>query len=175
MPEFAYQLPGVPPDYAGGLSAFTPAFGGQAGSGRQPYKYGVTGTMGASGVAAPTVNTTSRPGDNDAATMGTSRSGDAPDEWYPQQWYQDVIRERPGAGMPVQIYDPVHPGRTTVLPVPATAIRQSLISGQAMTARRAVLNRIKQLPWWPRSYTAPSADGAGNAPGTGDSGDSSAR
>jgi hypothetical protein len=65
--------------------------------------------------------------------------------------------------MPIQLYDPVHPGRTTVLPVPVPAIGKVLRSNQAMTARRALLNRVRQLPWYPRTWVTPPADGAGNS------------
>lgn len=175
MPEFGYELPGLPPDYAGGLSAFMPHFGGQAASGRQAYKYDLTGSMGLLAIPAPTTDTVPSPDRGDIANMGTARSSDAPDQWWPQKWFQRVIAERPGAGMPIQMYDPVHPGKTTVLPVPVRALAKDLRAQQAMTARRAILQRVRQLPWWPRVYFAPMADGAGNAPGTGDSGDGSAR
>ena len=163
MPNIRYQLPGLPESQAAGLSAFLPHFGGYAASGRQAYKYDVAGTMGMMAIPAPTVNTQIQPDQGDKAQMGSARSSDAPQAFWPQKWFQGTIKELPGAGMPIQLYDPVHPGRTTVLPVPIPAIGKVLRSNQAMTARRALLNRVRQLPWFPRVYKAPDSQGAGNS------------
>lgn len=159
MPEVRYQVPGVPPGPARGLSAFTPQLTRQASGGAQRYKYAVTSLMGRGAIPAPTLNTQMQPDPGDLAQAGTSRSSDAPPVWYPQQSYQGLIAERPGAGMPIAYYSPQFPGRTTLLPVPARDMRVRYLQDSARLSRAAVLNRVRQLPWWPRDWHA--RDGSG--------------
>lgn len=167
MPEVRYQVPGVPPGPAKGITAFTPHFNRHAAGGAQDYKYRLVSTLGRYGIPAPTGSTAPSPDPGDLAQAGTSRSSDAPDAWWPQQSFQAVIEERPGAGMPIAYYSPQFPGRTTLLPVPAEDYRARYQRDSARLARRALLNRVRQLPWFPRVYRARDDTGGGNAPGTG--------
>ena len=154
MPDVRYSVPGVPPGPAAGLSAFLPHFNRPAASGAQSYKYAVGVIQRA---PAPTRDTAPSPDVGDLANVGTSRSTDAPDSYWPQKYYQGFIAEPPGAGMPVQRYDTVRPGLTTVLPVPALNPAGTLRRDSAVLARQAILNRVRQLPWFPRVYRAPNA------------------
>lgn len=157
MPEVSYRVPGIPPGPAAGLSAFMPHFNRQAGNGHQTFKYAVNGYPGTRGVAAPYSPPGMLAAGNPIAgsMMGTSRSADAPPVIYPNQYYQSFIAERPGAGMPVQVYSPTQPGLTSLLPVPAANIALGLRRDSARLARRTILNRVRQLPWWPKQYEAP--------------------
>lgn len=166
MPEFRYAVPGVEPGPAKGITAFTPHANKYAASGAQDYKYRLVSTLGRYGIPAPTRSTQMWPDVGDLAQTGYARSSDAPDAWWPQKSYQAIIDEPPGAGMPIAYYSPQFPGRTTLLPVPAEDYRARYQRDSARLARRALLNRVKQLPWWPRVYRAASSDGAGNAAGT---------
>jgi hypothetical protein len=154
VPSFRYVVPGLPPEQHG-RTAFAPVFPGYAASGRQAYKYAVTSWLGRVAAPAPTVNTQISPDAGDKAQMGYSRSSDAPDAWYPQKGYQGEICEPPGAGMPIQVYDMNRPGLTTVLPVPAVAVAPTSRRDSATLARPALLNRARQLPWWPRTRVTP--------------------
>lgn len=129
-----YTVSGIPDQLASGealgLSAFLPYFNRLAASGAQAYKgqvrggpaYGVPIT----GMGLPVPS----PDLGDLAQVGTSRSSDAPNGyWRDNYWIDsaadgpDGCRYYPGAGMPVQIYDPVRPQDTTMIPVPATDLR----------------------------------------------------
>src|SRR3984885_15585189 len=171
MPEVRYQVPGVPPGPAKGITAFTPHFNRRAGSGAQDYKYRLVSPLGRYGVPAPPRDTVPSPDLGDMAQAGTSRSSDAPDMWYPQVSYQAAALEYPGAGMPIAYYSPTQPGRTTLLPVPAEDFRARYQRDSARLSRRAILNRVRQLPWYPRrgDPAAPS-NGAGNSIGVRDDG-----
>lgn len=160
MPDVRYSVPGVPEGPAAGLTAFMPQFVRHAASGAQAYKYDVDSYLGMVGVAAPTGDTQMSPDTGDRAMAGTARSSDAPQAWWPQKGYQRVAVERPGAGMPVQVYSPTQPGLTTVLPVPASDMRALYQRDSARLSYRAVLQRARQLPWWPRVYQA--GDGSFN-------------
>lgn len=162
MPEIRYQVPGVPSALRS--SAFTPVYARPA-QNNLAYKYAVTGTQGRVAVPAPTIDTVPSPDAGDLATMGYARSSDAPPAWWPQQWFQGVALERPGAGMPIQVYDPVHPGKTTVIPVPAVPLAPAQRAASAAIARVAILNRVRDLPWYPRRWRTPPAGGAGNSGG----------
>jgi hypothetical protein len=121
-----YRTTGIPPAIAAvGLSAFMPHYTRLAASGAQAYKGQVTGRP---GTAAVPMNPDSKLGGgsglNDLAMAGTSRSSDAPDAIWPNQyWVTPAANFWPGAGMPVQIYNPVRPQDTTMVPVPATDLR----------------------------------------------------
>lgn len=155
MPQVRYELPGVPPGPARGLSAFLPHLTPAASSGYQVYKAGLVGSPGTRPVPAPL------PAMPDTGIAGLgggqSTSAMAPPEWWPQQYYQTGITNRPGAGMPILLPSTTHPGPATVLPVPAGNLAPGLRSGSATLARRTILQRVKQLPWYPRHYRAPSA------------------
>ena len=159
MPDVSYRVPGVPSGPSAGITAFLPHFNRQAGSGAQAYKYAVAGFPGNRAVPAPygpeAVLGAGSP--VAGASMGGARSADAPAAWWPQQWYQQFLAEPPGAGMPIQVYSPTQPGLTTLLPVPAANVALGLRQDSARLSRKAVLQRVRQLPWWPRQYEAPSA------------------
>lgn len=150
MPEVRYQVPGVPDGPAAGLTAFMPQLTYHAASGHQAYKYDVVSYLGLVQVPAPTGDTQMSPDAGDLALTGAGRSSDAPQAWWPQKGYQARALERPGAGMPIQVYSPTQPGLTTVLPVPAQDYRAQYVRDSARLARPAILQRIRQLPWFPR-------------------------
>jgi len=151
MPNPRYTVTGIPPALAS--SAFLPNFTRRAGSGAQSYKYAVDGSPGTRGVPAPRPQT-SRDGDVTArAQYGYAGSQDAPPAWFPQEWFQGFICERPGAGMPVRVYDPVHPGPTTLLPVPAVDYRTVYLENSARLSRpgpRAGQRAVRARPRLPR-------------------------
>lgn len=153
MPDLRYTVPGIGQGPAAGITAFLPHLTRRAASGAQSYKYAVRGWPGT--VAHPVearTNTQMSPDSGDKAQMGYARSSDAPDAWWPQDWDQTFIAERPGAGMPVAVYSPTQPGLTTVIPVPATDFRATWQRDSARLSRRAVLNRVAEVPAWPRTY-----------------------
>lgn len=157
MAEPRYAVPGIPAQEANGLTAFMPHFNRLAASGAQSYKYGMVGRPGTQAVPAPTVDTQISPDAGDKAMMGTARSSDAPPVWFPQQYYQPLIAERPGAGMPILLVDPAPTGQRDLLPVPAVNVSLALRSAQAMSPPTGVVQRVRQLPWFPRLYQAPPA------------------
>src|SRR5260221_14248493 len=158
MPEVRYSVPGVPPDPAKGITAFSPHFNRHAASGAQDYKYAVHGYPGtrAIGQQARTV-TQLNPNYTQLAQAGTARSSDAPDAIWPNQYYEGMIAELPGGNAPTpQLYDPQQPGLTTLLPVPAEDGRSAYLAQSAALARSAVLNRQAQVPAYPRLYMPPA-------------------
>lgn len=157
MPDVRYSVPGIPPQEAAGLTAFMPHFNRAAGSGAQAYKYNLSGFPGTKEIPAPTGNTQMFPDVGDLAQTGWHRSSDAPDVFYPQQYYERRPIEAPGAGMPILLVDPVNPGPASLLPVPAANPALIGRANQAMSPPTGVVQRIRQLPWFPRLYTAPGA------------------
>lgn len=157
MPEVRYTVPGVPQGPAAGLSAFLPHANKYAASGAQSYKYGVKDGP-ATYHHAPTRDTRPSPDMGDRALSGYSQSSDCPDGWWIDDYnVHGPEYERPGAGMPIQFYSPTQPGLTTVLPIPAGNPAPGLRRDSATLARRTILNRVRQLPWFPRLYKAPDA------------------
>lgn len=150
MPDVRYNVPGVPPGPAAGITAFMPQFIRHAASGAQAYKYDTEIYLGLRGVPAPTGDTQMSPDAGDMATGAQARSQDAPQAWWPQKGFQRVALERPGAGMPIKIYNPARPGPTTLLPVPAQDFRAQYGRDSARLSYRAVLQRARSLPWFPR-------------------------
>lgn len=153
MTDVRYSVPGVPPDPAKGITAFAPAFVRHAASGAQDYKYAVRGYPGTRAIPMEARTSTQMSPDlGDLALAGGARSSDSPDAFWPNQYYQVFIGE-PWSGRPaVQVYSPQQPGLTTVLPVPADDGRATYQAKSARLTYRAVLNRAKQLPWFPRTY-----------------------
>lgn len=155
-----YRVTGIPsqppnPDVAGpaaGVTAFLPHLNRMAASGAQAYKSLLPG----SGPARyhPIFNmsgTVPSPDLGDIAQMGWARSTDAPNAWYPNDY--DAIPEPeywPGAGMPVQMYDPVRPQDTTMLPVPAVSFRAYWQRMQANLAYGVQPGGQRQIVAWPR-------------------------
>lgn len=150
MPDVRYNVPGVPPGPAAGITAFMPQFVRHAASGAQAYKYDVELYQGMRRIDAPTGDTQMSPDSGDMATGAQARSSDAPEAWWPSKGFQRVALERPGAGMPIKVYDPARPGPTTLLPVPAQDFRAQYTRDSARLAYRAVLQRARSLPWFPR-------------------------
>lgn len=157
MPEFRYSVPGIPPEESAGLSAFMPHANRYAASGAQTYKYAVRGYPGTRGIPAPTINTQMSADRGDLAQTGFARSSDAPDMWWPQDYDQTFIAEAPGAGMPILRIDPVNPGPRSLLPVAAVDVTDIARGRQAMSPPTGVVQRVRQLPWFPRLYQAPGA------------------
>ena len=130
-----YTVTGIPQHLASGealgLSAFLPHYNRLAASGAQAYKGSVTGHPGTVAIPMQPYNKLGGgSGLNDLALAGTSRSTDAPNAIWPNQYYTNAAtqgppgcRYWPGAGMPVQMYDPTRPQDTTMIPVPATDLR----------------------------------------------------
>ena len=108
-----FVVPGVPPGAQ--PSAFAPHLNRLAGSGAQMYKGAVEGQPGTLGIPAPTKDTAPSPDLGDLAMGGYHRSSDAPDVWYPNQYYE---RSLDGDGTqgpitPVRVYS------DNLMPVPA--------------------------------------------------------
>ena len=137
-----YVVTGVPAGVQ--PSAFMPNMVRLAPSGATAYKYAVTGQPGTQGIPAPTMDTVPGPSPAGQAQMGTARSGDAPDMWYPQLWFQRKLTERPGAGMPIRVYS------DNMLPVPAvarTGVNALLSKRIVRRGQRQVMQSVK-LPSW---------------------------
>ena len=106
-----YQVPGWPAAQLG-HSAVTPTMTRLAGGGAQQYKDGLTGQPGTQGI--PVQPVIPSPDIGDLAQAGVSRSANAPDTIYPNQYYARPQRGYwPGAGMPVSVRS------DNMLPVPA--------------------------------------------------------
>lgn len=155
MPEVRYSVPGIPPEKSAGLSAFMPHFDRQAAGGAQTYKYAVVGRPGTQGIPAPTQDTQISADLGDLAQTGDSRSSDQPDVFYPNQYYDRFIAEQPGAGMPIMRVEDATTGLRSLIPVPAIDPTDYQRRNQAMSPPTGVVQRIRQLPWFPRLYQAP--------------------
>ena len=119
-----YRTTGLPPAAANGATAFAPHFNRLAGSGAMEYKAQVEGHPGTLGIPVEgSFLPVPSPDLGDIAQMGYSRSSDAPNMIYPNKyWATPEPAFWPGAGMPVQMYNPVRPQDTTMIPVPATQV-----------------------------------------------------
>lgn len=109
-----YTVPGWPSRVLG-HSAVTPHINRVAGGGSMEYMGQVTGEPGTK--AIPTGRPARSRGQDPTAiaTMGTSRSQDAPDSFRPNLYWQRPQRQFwPGAGMPVSV------NSDNLMPVPAT-------------------------------------------------------
>jgi hypothetical protein len=176
-----YVTTGIPPGLASGsalgLSAFMPHFNRLAASGAQVYKGTVTGLPGTARIPMEPGRMLPPSDVNDIGLMGTARSSDAPDGIWPNQYYTNPVlqgpregneRYWPGAGMPIQMYNPVRPQDTTMIPVPAVDLRTvyqaraALLSGGVAGAesRGQALKQFTNFMRWPQRRT-------GNGPGTG--------
>lgn len=146
-----YELPGLPPEIAAaGLSAFMPGMTPHASSGAQSYKYAVSGYPGTRAIPTPTASTQMDSGKSAIAQQGTGRSSDAPEAFYPNQYYARYAAEYPGAGQQILLPDPVNPGPTTLLPVPAVDALAAARAKQYQSQRQAgILQRVRQIPWLP--------------------------
>ena len=141
-----YQVPGWPGQVQG-HAAVTPHFTRPAGSGAMQYKDGVTGRPGTT--AIPVRPVIPSPDIGDKAQAGISRSSDAPDAFYPNQYWARPERAYwPGAGMPVSVQS------DNLMPVPATDPRGiGAIMAEALGIARSLgITQIKQYPHlavWP--------------------------
>ena len=146
-----YEVSGLPPEAADGITAFTPGLTPYAGSGRQSYKYGLTGGP-ALGHQISTVSTA--PGNGEIlrlAYAGTSTSAMSPDSFWPDHYQVTGNRaELPGAGMPIQRYNPVRPQDTTMIPVPATSLRTLLLRYSAALAQGVSPGGQRDISAWAR-------------------------
>lgn len=136
MPK--YVVPGIP---AGAqLSAFMPRWTRAAASGAVQYKQAVSGQPGTQGIPAPTVNTQIAHGNSTIAMMGGARSSDAPDMWYPQQYYQRFLTEHP----PVRVYS------DNMLPVPAKDSRglPAMLSKRIRQRGQQQIGQPRVVPRW---------------------------
>lgn len=138
-----YSAPGWPVNQPG-HSAFAPNFNRHAASSAYQYKDRVTGQPGTMGI--PVVPVVPSPDVGDIALMGLSRSGDAPNMFYPNLYYARPERMFwPGAGMPVSVQS------DNLLPVPAADPR-----GIPSTQYFPIVQRGQQqigtapnMPRWP--------------------------
>jgi hypothetical protein len=142
MPK--YTVTGVP---AGAqLSAFLPHWDRYAASGAVQYKHTVTGQPGTMGIPAPTTNTQLHPDPGDIAQMGGARSSDAPDVWYPNQYYERSLNGGGTMGpvTPVAIYS------TNLMPVPATDARgrPALLAKPIPQRGRTQIGQPRVIPTW---------------------------
>jgi hypothetical protein len=144
-----YQVTGPPgtgsdwPAGQPGHPALVPHFTRHAGSGAQQYKQQVEGQPGTRGIPVQPVVPSPDPGD--IALMGLSRSSDAPNVFYPNQYYVTAgISERPGAGMPVSVYS------DNLMPVPAVDPRGIPATRSALINQRgqAQVQSFPLLPRW---------------------------
>ncbi len=140
MPK--YIVPGIPSGAQ--LSAFMPHWNRLAQSGAQQYKIGLTGQPGTQGIPAPTSNTVPCPDLGDIAQMGSARSSDAPDMWYPQLYYSAVLDSHPGPVTPVRIYS------DNMLPVPARDPRgkPALLARPVLQRGQSALHQPRVAPRW---------------------------
>jgi hypothetical protein len=137
-----YVVPGVP---AGAQpSAFLPHWNKYAASGAQRYKRFVVGQPGTMAIPAPTSNTQISPDAGDKAQMGTARSSDAPDVWYPTIYYQPNLYAAPGPVNPVSIYS------DNIMPVPAVDPRgvSARLSRPVQQRGRRQIPMPRALPRW---------------------------
>lgn len=150
-------MPGVPPDPAKGITAFAPHANRHAASGAQTYKDAVRGYPGTRGIPVTARRDTQIDASHtDLAAAGTSRSSDAPEAIYPNQYYQSYADQMPGGNAPtIQAYQPQYPGLTTTLPVPAEDGRGAYIAGTALLASPGPGYRPGVMPQFPRFYTPP--------------------
>lgn len=148
MPSPRYETTGLPPEAAAGLSAFLPHFNRLAGSGAQQYKEAVRGYPGTRAIPIQFMDSTApSPDPGDLALAGTARSSDAPDAIWPNiYWSGPTGRYRPGAGMPVQVYDPTAPELTTMIPVPAVSLRTTYLKRSARLSAAIDTERQKAMP-----------------------------
>ena len=155
-----YRVTGIPdqppnPDVAGpaaGLSAFLPNLTRMAASGAVRYKYLLPGSGPAQRQDISNISATApSPDVGDIAQMGWARSSDAPNAtWFDQYMPLPEPQYYPGAGMPIQVYDPTRPQDTTMLPVPAVSYRALWQRMQANLAYGVQPGGQRQVTAWPR-------------------------
>jgi len=162
-----YQVTGIPPDVAArGLSAFMPHFTRLAAGGAQAYKGQVTGRPGTAAIPMYPGNSVPSPDEGDRAQMGTSRSSDAPNAFWPNQyWTQpDPLNDTSGGTAKVEVYTPTRPQDTTMIPVPATDLRSlhqaraANLAGGIDTDRDRPLRQAVNFIRWPGRRSGNGSD-----------------
>jgi hypothetical protein len=160
MPAPRFRVSGVPPEAPPGATAYLPAFVRLAGSGAQHYKSLTGGPARQIHVPGQQELANEQAGFT-MALMGTARSSDAPDLIAPDQYIPHPEPAFwPGAGMPVQMYDPTAPWLTTMVPVPAvnpaiglrenSAVLSAGVSSVQSARIRAMWDRPRSPSWMPR-------------------------
>lgn len=137
-----YTVPGWPSSVPG-HSAVTPGLTRMAASGAQAYKAEVTGQPGT--MAIPVRPVVPSPDAGDKAQMGLSRSGDAPDHFFPNLYYARPERDFwPGAGMPVSRLS------DNLMPVPAADPRgvPARLQAPVMLRGSRQVRQVPALPQW---------------------------
>ena len=123
MPAPRYRVTGVPLNVGmvNGATAFVPHFTRMAASGAFSYKNTVNGYPGTKAIPVDMNQCQPNyPVGGTVALMGLSRTADGPDAFWPNLYYNTPEPQWwPGAGMPVQMYEPTRPWKTTMIPVPA--------------------------------------------------------
>lgn len=143
-----YSVSGLPPAASRGTSAFFPNMNRLAASGAQQYKDGITGHPGSPGVAIQSQGLIS-PDKTAGALKGTADSSNAPWMFYPNKYWALPERNyRPG--LQTQVYDPVSPQNTTIIPVPATSLRQHHLRRSAELAAGVSPGGTRQVKLWPK-------------------------
>jgi hypothetical protein len=136
----------LPAQLLGGHTAFTPNMTRLAASGAQMYKHALTGQPGTQAIPAPTKDTTPSPDPGDIAQMGSARSSDAPDQWYPQKWYERSLNGDGTMGpvTPVRIYS------DNMMPVPAQDPRgvPALLAFTPQFLGQKQVAQPKVMPQW---------------------------
>ncbi len=138
-----FQVPGWPATVPG-HAAVVPHLNRLAGSGAAQYKDGLTGHPGTQGIPVLPVVPSADPGD--IALMGLSRSSDAPDIIYPNQYWARPQRDFwPGAGMPVSV------ASDNLMPVPAVDPRgiPALLANPITQRGQKQIQARPNLPMWP--------------------------
>lgn len=161
-------MSGIPPAQAAlGLSAFMPHYNRLAASGAQRYKNNVTGHPGTQAVPIDRPGPPS-PDIGDVVLGGRAQSSDAPAAIWPNQYWTgtDRVFDTTGGTAMVQVYNPVAPWLTTMVPVPATDLRSvyqarsATLAGGIDNNRASALRQATNFVRWPRRRS-------GNGPGTG--------
>ena len=160
MPDVRYVVPGVPAGPGMGISAFMPHFNRHAAGTSQSFKYGITGGP-ALYHSTPTIDTVPSPDVGDKALGGYASSRDAPDGWWIDDYNLVYNRgEYPGAGMPIILADNGDMAQyRSLIPVPAGNPAPGLRRDTALLATPGVLNRVRQIPWFPRTFRVKNSDG----------------
>lgn len=138
-----YQVTGVPSGVQ--LSAIMPNMVRLAGSGAQQYKQALHGYPGTLAIPAPTGDTTPSGDLGDLAQGGYHRSVDAPDQWYPQLYFQDSLTNTPASESPgIRVYS------DNLLPVPARDARgRGAVLARPVTQRGLFqIGQPRVIPNW---------------------------
>jgi hypothetical protein len=141
-----YIVPGIP---AGkDRSAFTPNMTMLAGGGAQSYKGAVSGQPGTMGIPVDNPGARVDPGPSAQAMMGYHRSSDAPNQFFPNIYYQRALTNSPQQdARQIRVYS------DNMLPVPAVDPR-GIPSTQFMPINQRGVAQLQSLPnlvTWPSS------------------------